>query len=147
MDWTGGHRKFSSNAGSQNLLLKSAQKRSYSVIRYCIMAESVKDILKQQEFGTPIASENSFKAQNIEPFCGSTGKPVEFAWKIHVGKTTTKNIECIKIMLGEEGIQPSQFQDRIIFMSICNDVVHWENTTKNVHCDTAQRVAQFAENL
>ena len=31
-------------------------------------------------------------------------------------------------MLEEEGIQPSQFQESIIFMSLHNDIIWWEPT-------------------
>ena len=43
---------------------------------------------------------------------------MEIVWKIYVVKTKIEIRECIEKMLGEEGGQPSQFQGRVIFMSM-----------------------------
>ena len=48
------------------LLFSSQRKCMCSVIRSCVLAENVKNILRQQERGKTIASEMSSKAQNID---------------------------------------------------------------------------------
>ena len=50
-------------------------------------------------------------------------------------------------MLEEKGLQPYQFQDRIISMSMYNDIVHWNHDNNNECWDTARRVAQYAQKL
>ena len=52
------------------------------------------------------------------PYYDITGEPVEFALKIYVGKTTIEILECVEKMLGEEGVQPAQFQVRTIFVNL-----------------------------
>ena len=101
----------------------SHQKCSYSVIRFCVLAENVKIILRLQELGKTIASESSSKSPEYRPYY-DMGKPMKFVWKIYVRKTTIEIREGIKIMVEEKGLQPSQFQDRIIFMSMHNDNVY-----------------------
>ena len=55
-----------------------------------------------------------------------TRKPMKFVWKIHVGKRQSESSNALrKCCKTEEGTQPSQFQDRIIFMSMYNDIF-WE---------------------
>ena len=43
----------------------SHHKSKYSVIRFCVLAENVKNILRKQTLGKTIAPESSSKAQNI----------------------------------------------------------------------------------
>ena len=50
-------------------------------------------------------------------------------------------------MLKDEGIQPSQLQDRIILMSMYNDIVYCTRNNKNECCDNATCVAQYAQNF
>ena len=63
--------------------------------------------------------------------------------KIYVVKTTVEIIEGIKIVLDEEGTQPSQFQDRAMY----NDSVYWKKKNWNECCDNAPSVAQYAQNF
>ena len=63
------------------------------------------------------------------------------------GKTTIEILECIKLMLEEEGIQPTisvSGQDHLHDMY--NDIVYWKNN-ESVCRDNAKRVAEFAENF
>ena len=62
-----------------------------------------------------------------------------------MGKTTIEILECLEIMLEEKGIQPSQIQDKILFMSMHNQFCIQEKESKNESCDDAKRVAQFAQ--
>ena len=43
---------------------------------------------------------------------------MEFVWKNYVGKPTLEIFESINNMLDEEEQHTSQFQDRILFMSM-----------------------------
>ena len=65
-----------------------------------------------------------------------------------MGKTSIEIPEYIKKMLEEEeGVQPSQFQGRIIFMSMYDDIISWQNQNDSVCRDNAKRVAEIAENV
>ena len=48
-------------------------------------------------------------------------------------------------MLAEEGVQPSQFKGRIIFMSMYNDFNWWQNQNEEVCKRNAIRVRTFAK--
>ena len=46
------------------------------------------------------------------------------------GKTTIEILQRIKNMMEEKGTTPAQFQDRIIFMSMYNDVEYWKQNNR-----------------
>ena len=71
--------------------------------------------------------------------------PVEFVWRKYVGRTSIEIAECIREMLAEEGVEPSQF--KIIFMSMYNDINGWQSKNVNVCRQNAIRVASFAEDF
>ena len=60
------------------------------------------------------------------------GEPMEFEWKIFPGFTTLGILKEIQKFMTELRCEPEQFKDRIIFMSMCNDIVWGEpgNTEK-----------------
>ena len=95
----------------------------YYVIRFCVLEEKVKSI---REF---------VRCSEYRPYCDIKEKLVVFVWKIYVGITTIEILECITIMMEEKRTQPSQFQDRIIFISMHNDIVYWTKNNKNKCCD------------
>ena len=117
----------------------------YPVIQFCVLAESVLIILRQHELEKNDRIIDSVECLEYRPFHDITGEPVEFVLKIHVG-TTIEIFECIK-MLEKQCVQPCQFQGRIIFMSMYNDIIWCENHHKSVCCDKANRVAEFAESF
>ena len=84
------------------LLCNSHQKHMYSVIRFYVLAESVKNILWQQELGETIASEHSSKAQNIEHIAASQEKKLVRVEVFYVRKTTIQTLERIKTMEEKE---------------------------------------------
>ena len=51
---------------------------------------------------------------------------MKFVWMIYVGEHDNQILERMMKMLEEEGIQPSHFQESVIFMSLHNDVIWWE---------------------
>ena len=50
---------------------------------------------------------------------------MEFGWKIFPGFTTVATLDEIQQMMGELPCDPANFKDRIIFMSMFNDIV-WD---------------------
>ena len=55
------------------------------------------------------------------------GQPLEFEWKIFPGFTTVGSLNKIQQMMGELQCEPENFTGKIIFMSMYNDIVWWEN--------------------
>ena len=50
------------------------------------------------------------------------GKPMDFEWKIFPGITTVGILNQFQKMMGELQCEPENFTDRIIFMSMFNDI-------------------------
>ena len=50
------------------------------------------------------------------------GKPIEFEWKIFPGFTTLDILEEIQKSMKDPQCEPEQLNDRIIFMSMYNDI-------------------------
>ena len=73
-----------------------------------------------------------------------TGNPMEFVWNMYVGKTTIGILERVKDLMEETGTTTAQLQDRIIFMSMCNDTEYWKQNTQNECWNNAAQVAQYA---
>ena len=70
------------------------------------------------------------------------GKPLEFVSKIYVEKTTVEILEASKTMIEKKGNRT-----KIMFISMYNDIVFWKKNNKNECCDSATRVAQYAQNF
>ena len=89
---------------------------SDSVLCLC---EKILIILKRQEYGKPIQSATSSKVQNIDLSTTS-----QFARGIRTirGTTSIDIPGCIKDMFAQEGVKPSQVNERILFMSTYNDI-------------------------
>ena len=60
------------------------------------------------------------------------------------GENKIEILECIEKVLGEEGGQPSQFQGRVIFMSMYSDSLWWDPQKKKnkAYVETLQSVSQ-----
>ena len=70
--------------------------------------------------------------EQLEYFMGSThhqefngidGEPFEFEWYLFPGHTTVELLREIQMRKTTRGIKPEKFEDRIIFMSMYNDIV------------------------
>ena len=61
--------------------------------------------------------ENSF-----EELLGLDGEPIEFEWNIFPGFTSLQILQKIHSDLEEADIKPEEFSDRIIFVSMFNDI-------------------------
>ena len=53
------------------------------------------------------------------------GEPVVFEWEVVPGHTTLKLLHAMQQMMMEMNYSPEEFTDRIIFMSMYNDIA-WE---------------------
>ena len=59
-------------------------------------------------------------------------EPVVFEWKIFPGHTTLKLFREVQNMVEKDHIQPEDFKDRIIFMSMYNDIVWGQKGNENI---------------
>ena len=60
----------------------------------------------------------------------TVGMPTEFEWKIFPGITTLCLLEKIQSLMRELQCEPEHFNDRVIFMSMYNDIP-WQEKRKN----------------
>ena len=52
----------------------------------------------------------------------SNGEAFEFEWYIYPGHTTMDLLHGLQTRMATRGIRPEEFEDRIIFMSMCSDI-------------------------
>ena len=70
----------------------------------------------------------------IVSLSGIDGEPVVFEWKIFPGHTSLKLLQEVQNMMEKDNLQPESFKDRIILMSMYNDI-DWgrnEKAMKNI---------------
>ena len=68
---------------------------------------------------------------------------MEFEWKIFPGLTTASIIEEIQKKIGELQCDPADFKDRIIFMSMFNDI-EWMREEMKSYVKIIQKVLENA---
>ena len=62
-------------------------------------------------------------SQEYRELYDDTGEPVVFEWKMFPGHTTTQLFQEVQTLMDDEiKVKPQNFQDRLIFMSIFNDI-------------------------
>ena len=61
------------------------------------------------------------------------GEPLEFEWNILPGQATLQLLRKIQTTMEENRIQPEKFEDRIIFMSMYNDI-DWRKAENKGTC-------------
>ena len=66
------------------------------------------------------------------------GMPSEFQWKIFTGIMTLGFLEKIQNLMRDLQCEPEHFTDRIIFISMCNDI-EWEQKETKKDVNTIQR--------
>ena len=72
------------------------------------------------------------------------GKPMELEWKIFPGFTTVGILNETQKMMGDLQCDPADFKDRIIFMSLFNDIV-WDAKGSEELCENnSKRVEEYA---
>ena len=59
---------------------------------------------------------------SIRDFYGIDGEPIEFEWNIFPGFTSFELLRKIYSDLQRRNIDPENFRDRLVFMSMFNDV-------------------------
>ena len=69
------------------------------------------------------------------------GEPMEFEWHIFPGFTTLQLVDKVQEFMTKVG-DPSLFQGRIIFMSMCNDII-WRNTDNEQECIANATLVSF----
>ena len=67
-----------------------------------------------------------FENNHLKDLNRSDGKPTEFEWKIFPRITTLGLLDEIQKLMEDQQCEPEHFNDRIIFMSMHNDIVWGE---------------------
>ena len=67
-----------------------------------------------------------FEKNHVKDLNRIDGKPTEFEWKIFSGFTPLSLLEETQKFMKDVQCEPEQFKDRIIFMSMFNDMVWGE---------------------
>ena len=76
------------------------------------------------------------------------GEPVVFKWKIFPGHTTLDLLQEVQELIEKElKIQPQNFEDRIIFMSMYNDIDWTRKGNQQVCEENASRGADYARHF
>ena len=70
-----------------------------------------------------------FRKRSFSELNRIDGLPMEFQWKILLGFTTVGILNQIQQMMGKLQCEPENFTDKIIFMSMFNDIV-WDAKRK-----------------
>ena len=82
------------------------------------------------------------KYSSYQDTVGLDGEPIEFEWKIVPGFSSLSLLREIQNDLETKNIKPEDFKDRIIFMSMFNDIVRKKN---DEHCiSNAEEVWNYA---
>ena len=71
-------------------------------------------------------------------------KPKEFEWKIFPGFTILGHLEQIQKLMENLQCEPEQFNDRIIFMSMYNDIAWGERRKHRKNIVNSATVANYA---
>ena len=76
---------------------------------------------------------------------GIDGEPIEFEWNIFPWFTLIEILRHIQESLKVRPINPDQFQGRIIFMSMFNDIGWTKNANSNVCVSNSREVNDYAK--
>ena len=86
----------------------------------------------------------SSSGQNQE-LLGIDGEPIEFEWNIFPGLTSIQTLQKIQNELQERNIEPVKLEDRIIFMSMFNDI-EWPRKGNEEKCvSNSEKVKTYAK--
>ena len=78
------------------------------------------------------------KCHEYRDLDGIDGEPFELEWEMFAGHATLQLLREIQMTMEVNRIQPEQFEDRIIFMSMCNDIDWREQDTMKFECRILQ---------
>ena len=76
---------------------------------------------------------------------GIDGEPIEFEWNIFPGFTSIEILRLMQKNLNGRQITPDQFEGRIIFMSMFNDIDRTKNGNSDVCISNAREVSDYAK--
>ena len=71
---------------------------------------------------------------------GIDGEPVEFEWNILPGQTILDLLHEIQRKMAENRIKPEEFEDRITFMSMYNDIDRTKEEENFTKCVSKMRL-------
>ena len=77
------------------------------------------------------------QSSSYQDAVGVDGEAIEFEWHNFPGFSSLSILEEIRRELAGKKIQPEEFQNRIIFMSMCNDIA-WSKGKNDENCIASQ---------
>ena len=76
---------------------------------------------------------------------GIGGEPIEFEWNIFVGLASLEILQKIQEDLQDRNLEPEDFEDQIIFMSMFNDI-EWTKKGNSERCiSNSEQVKKYAK--
>ena len=81
----------------------------------------------------------------VEEFLGIGGEAIEFEWNILPRFTTLQILRQIQNDLQNENTTPEQFLDRIIFMSIFNDIERTQRNNEEICASKSEQEKKYAQ--
>ena len=81
---------------------------------------------RKPERGLERTNQVVFHNNHVKELNRIDGMQAEFEWKLFPGFTTLDILEEIQKFMKEQQCEPEQFKDRIIFMSMFNDIARRE---------------------
>ena len=78
---------------------------------------------------------------------GSDGEPTDFEWKIFPGAAALDILHEIQANLQGKHITTENFSDRIIFMSMFNDIVQDNKVNEDSCALTSRKIKEYASKL
>ena len=115
----------------------------------CVCADSVLCVGWMED--GPRAAERRWKGQvedlrmysSHQDAVGIHGEVIEFEWTFFPGFSTLSSVQEIQKDLAEKNIEPENFQDRMIFMSMFNDILWKTGDEKCIF--NAEKVKNYAK--
>ena len=78
---------------------------------------------------------------------GLDGEPIDFEWKIFPGATALDILHKIQAGLQGKNIRPEKFSDRIVFMSMFNDIILDKRGNEDSCALTSRKIKEYASNF
>ena len=83
-------------------------------------------------------------SHTIRELQGLDGEPIDFEWKMFPGATALDILHEIQADLQGKHITPENFSDRIIFMSMFNDIVLEKKENEDACAITSRKIKEYA---
>ena len=75
---------------------------------------------------------------------GVDGEPIEFEWHIFPGFLSYDILQRIQKVLQDQNIEPENFEDRVIFVSIFNDIERTKKGNDVICISNSEKVKTYA---